>query len=151
MKITSTKTSKILIISLIALIFSNVFIFFLIVPSRGQSTDQKNILVISKGNDTFFRQSLQIDAENFNISFISATSPSISINLAGLHGREVASRDCGDTRCHRARRPDFWVIFSTPEQSMAYRNWDSSPPNRQRAYRRAANSSAAIVFGVPKQ
>ena len=79
MKITSTKTSKILIISLIALIFSNVFIFFLIVPSRGQSTDQKNILVISKGNDTFFRQSLQIDAENFNISFISATSPSISI------------------------------------------------------------------------
>jgi len=79
MQVKSTKTSKILIISLIALIVSNVFVFFLITPSRGQSNNQKNILFISKGNDTLFLQSLQIDEENFNISVVSAEASSISI------------------------------------------------------------------------
>ncbi|TFG16834.1 MAG: hypothetical protein EU531_05110, partial [Promethearchaeota archaeon] len=79
MNVKGIKTSKILIISLIALIVSNIIVFFLITPSRGQSTDQKNILVISKGNDTLFLQSLQIDEENFNISVVSAEASSIPI------------------------------------------------------------------------
>jgi energy-coupling factor transporter transmembrane protein EcfT len=79
MKIANGKTSKILIIALITLIISNVFIFFLITPGHGQSANQKNILLITKGNDTLFRQSLQIDRDSFNISIVSATSPSISI------------------------------------------------------------------------
>jgi len=79
MNVKAVKTSKILIISLIALIVSNIIVFFLITPSRGQSTDQKNILVISKGDDTLFLQSLQIDEENFNLSVVSAEASSIPI------------------------------------------------------------------------
>ncbi|MEJ2294136.1 MAG: hypothetical protein P8Y23_05150, partial [Candidatus Lokiarchaeota archaeon] len=79
MKITNSKTSKILIISLLALVISNIFVFFLITPGHGQSTNQKNILIISEGNDTLFLQSIQIDKESFNISVISPSSPSISI------------------------------------------------------------------------
>jgi len=73
------KISKILLISLLALVASNVFVFFLIKPSFGQSSNAKNILLISKGNDELFVQSLEIDHDNFNISIISDSEPLSSI------------------------------------------------------------------------
>jgi len=73
------KVSKILIISLFALIASNVFVFFLIKPTFGQANEAKNILLISKGNDELFTQSLGIDKDNFNISIIPDSAPLKSI------------------------------------------------------------------------
>ncbi|UCC20791.1 MAG: oligosaccharide flippase family protein [Promethearchaeota archaeon] len=63
------KISKILVISLFALVASNIFVFFLITPTFGQSSNPKNILLVSKGNDNLFVQSLGIDQCSFNISF----------------------------------------------------------------------------------
>ncbi len=74
------KISKILIISLLALIASNIFVFLLIKPTFGQSSNIKNILLISKGNDDEFVQSLGIDRENFNISQVYDSEPLLSIN-----------------------------------------------------------------------
>ncbi|MFX0006220.1 MAG: oligosaccharide flippase family protein [Promethearchaeota archaeon] len=73
------KISKILVISLLVLLASNIFVFFLIKPSFAQATEAKNILFISKGNDSLFAQSLGIDKENFNISTISDSEPLVSI------------------------------------------------------------------------
>ncbi|MFX1327165.1 MAG: oligosaccharide flippase family protein [Promethearchaeota archaeon] len=73
------KISKILIISLLALVASNVFVFFLIKPTFGQSFNQKNILFISKGKDDLIIQSIEIDSDNFNISYISDNEPLESI------------------------------------------------------------------------
>jgi O-antigen/teichoic acid export membrane protein len=73
------KVSKILIISLLVLIASNIFVFFLIKPSFGQTNDAKNILLISKGNDRDFVKSLGIDRDNFNISTVSDSEPLVSI------------------------------------------------------------------------
>jgi len=73
------KISKILVISLLVLVGSNIFVFFLIKPSFAQAIDPKNILLISKGNDSTFVQSLGIDKENFNISSVSDSEPLISI------------------------------------------------------------------------
>ncbi len=75
----SKKISKILIISLLTLIVSNIIVFFLIKPSFGQASNVKNILLISKGNDDLFVQSLGIDEDNFNISQVSDNEPLSSI------------------------------------------------------------------------
>ncbi|MFW9900212.1 MAG: oligosaccharide flippase family protein [Candidatus Thorarchaeota archaeon] len=71
--------SKILIISFLALVASNILVFFLIKPSFGQSNNTKNILLVSKGNDDLFVQSLGIDYDNFNISQVSDSEPLLSI------------------------------------------------------------------------
>jgi len=73
------KISKILIISLFVLIASNIFVFFLIKPTFSQANEAKNILLISKGNDELFTQSLGIDKDNFNISIIPDSAPLKSI------------------------------------------------------------------------
>ncbi|MFW9877347.1 MAG: oligosaccharide flippase family protein, partial [Candidatus Thorarchaeota archaeon] len=73
------KISKVLVISLLALVTSNIFVFFLITPTFGQSSNPKNILLISKGNDELFVQSLRIDQCNFNISRVSDSEPITSI------------------------------------------------------------------------
>ncbi|MFX0023016.1 MAG: oligosaccharide flippase family protein [Candidatus Hermodarchaeota archaeon] len=73
------KISKILVISLLVLVASNIFVFFLIKPSFAQANEAKNILFISKGNDELFVQSLGIDRENFNISTVSDSEPLVSI------------------------------------------------------------------------
>ncbi|MDX1797973.1 MAG: oligosaccharide flippase family protein [Candidatus Lokiarchaeia archaeon] len=73
------KISKILVISLLVLLASNIFVFFLIKPSFAQTTEAKNILFISKGSDSLFAQSLGIDKENFNVSTISDSEPLVSI------------------------------------------------------------------------
>jgi O-antigen/teichoic acid export membrane protein len=73
------KISKILVISLLVLVASNIFVFFLIKPSFAQANEAKNILLISKGNDSSFVQSIGIDKENFNISSVSDSDPLISI------------------------------------------------------------------------
>jgi len=73
------KISKILVISLLALVVSNIFVFFLITPTFGQSSKPKNILLISKGNDDLFVQSLGIDRDNFNITRVSDSDPLVSI------------------------------------------------------------------------
>jgi O-antigen/teichoic acid export membrane protein len=73
------KISKILVISLLALLASNIFVFFLIKPTFGQTNDAKNILVVSKGNDEEFLQSLRIDKDNFNVTSIADGEPLISI------------------------------------------------------------------------
>ncbi len=73
------KISKVLIISLFALIASNIFVFFLIKPTFGQANEVKNILLISKGHDKLFVQSLGIDKDNFNISTIPDSAPLMSI------------------------------------------------------------------------
>lgn len=75
----NTKVSKILVISLIALIISNFSVFFLIQPSHGQPTNQQNVLIISKGSDTLFLQGYNIDRENLNVSKIIDTEPLTSI------------------------------------------------------------------------
>ncbi|MFX1453331.1 MAG: oligosaccharide flippase family protein, partial [Promethearchaeota archaeon] len=61
------------------LIASNIFVFFLIKPSFAQTSNPKNILLISKGNDDLIVQSLEIDHSNFNITVISDTDPIMSI------------------------------------------------------------------------
>ncbi|MFX1568076.1 MAG: oligosaccharide flippase family protein [Promethearchaeota archaeon] len=73
------KMSKILVISLLALLASNILVFFLIKPSFGQTNNTKNILLVSKGNDDLFVQSLGIDHDNFNISQVSDSEPLLSI------------------------------------------------------------------------
>ncbi len=73
------KISKILVISLLVLIASNIFVFFLIKPSFAQANEAKNILFISKGNDDSLVQSLGIDKENFNITAVSDSDPLVSI------------------------------------------------------------------------
>ncbi|MFX0038106.1 MAG: oligosaccharide flippase family protein [Promethearchaeota archaeon] len=73
------KISKILIISLLVLLASNILVFFLIRPTFGQTGDPKNVLLISKGNDNLFIQSLGIDKDNFNISTHSDSDPLVSI------------------------------------------------------------------------
>ncbi|MFW9969122.1 MAG: oligosaccharide flippase family protein [Candidatus Odinarchaeota archaeon] len=73
------KFSKILIISLLVLLASNILVFFLIKPAFGQGNDKKNILLISKGNDRLFVQSIGIDHDNFNISVVPDTEPLVSI------------------------------------------------------------------------
>ncbi|MHA2431223.1 MAG: oligosaccharide flippase family protein, partial [Promethearchaeota archaeon] len=78
MSIAKQKISKLLIICLIALITSNVVVFLLIRPAFAQPS-RRNILVISKGNDDLFIQSLGIDQENFNISIQSDSEPLTSI------------------------------------------------------------------------
>jgi O-antigen/teichoic acid export membrane protein len=72
------KISKILVIGLIALVVSNISVFFLITPTFGQSSNPKNILLVSKGNDELFVQSLGID-KDFNISRVPDTNPLVSI------------------------------------------------------------------------
>ncbi|MFX0137831.1 MAG: oligosaccharide flippase family protein [Candidatus Hodarchaeota archaeon] len=73
------KISKTLLICLFALVASNVLVFFLIIPTFGQSSNPKNILLITKGNDELFVQSLGIDKDNFNITKISDSDPLTSI------------------------------------------------------------------------
>lgn len=73
------KISKILLISLIVLVASNVFVFFLIKPTFGQTSNKKNVLLISKGNDDLFVQSIGIDQDNFNFSIVSDSVPLVSI------------------------------------------------------------------------
>ncbi|MFX1497431.1 MAG: hypothetical protein ACFFBH_07890, partial [Promethearchaeota archaeon] len=75
MPITKNKVSKLLIISLIALIVSNIAVFLIIKPAFAQPSTNRNVLVISKGNDRLFLQSLSIDQEDFNISIISDNEP----------------------------------------------------------------------------
>ncbi|MFX0148737.1 MAG: hypothetical protein ACFE8E_13445, partial [Candidatus Hodarchaeota archaeon] len=79
MTISKKKISKLLIIGLIALVASNITVFLLIKPAFAQPSTSKNVLVISKGNDQLFLQSLGIDQANFNISIISDTEPLTSI------------------------------------------------------------------------
>ena len=45
---TNKKTSKIMVISIIALIISGASLFLIMIPAHGQAANQKNILVISK-------------------------------------------------------------------------------------------------------
>ncbi|MFX1390207.1 MAG: oligosaccharide flippase family protein [Promethearchaeota archaeon] len=61
------------------LIASNIAVFFLIRPSFAQINDPKSVLLISKGSDDLFVQSLEIDQNNFNITQISDTVPISSI------------------------------------------------------------------------
>ncbi len=79
MSTSNRKISKVLIISLIALIASNIFVFFLIKPTFGQANNAKNVLIVSKGNDDLFIQSIGIDHDNFNISLKSDMEPLESI------------------------------------------------------------------------
>ncbi len=74
------KISKLLVICIIALFISGMSFILLIIPSGGQGGDQKNVLVISKGNDTHFLQSLQIDQDNFDIFVVSDSTPITSID-----------------------------------------------------------------------
>jgi len=74
------KISKLLIVCIIALFISGMSFILLIIPSGGQGADKKNILVISKGNDTHFLQSLQVDQENFDILVVSDSIPITSID-----------------------------------------------------------------------
>ena len=76
---TNKKVSKIMVISIIALITSGALLFLLMIPAHGQATNQKNILVISKGNDKTIIQRLRIDTDNFNISVVADTEPLNSI------------------------------------------------------------------------
>ena len=68
-----------MVISIIALITSGALLFLLMIPAHGQATNQKNILVISKGNDKTIIQRLRIDTDNFNISVVADTEPLNSI------------------------------------------------------------------------
>jgi len=79
MPITKKKVSKLLIIGLITLVASNITVFLLIKPAFAQPSVSKNVLVISKGNDELFLQSLGIDQADFNISIKSDTEPLTSI------------------------------------------------------------------------
>ncbi|MFW9945242.1 MAG: oligosaccharide flippase family protein [Candidatus Odinarchaeota archaeon] len=79
MSIKKQKISKLMIICLITLIVANISVFLLIKPAFAQPSTRRNILVISKGNDDLFIQSLGIDQENFNISRQSDSDPLNSI------------------------------------------------------------------------
>ena len=76
------KISKLIVICIIALFISGMSFILLIIPSGGQVGDKKNLLVISKGNDTHFLQSLQIDQDNFDISVVSDSTPITSIETS---------------------------------------------------------------------
>ena len=71
------KISKLMVICVIALFASSMSFFFLIAPTSGQSTNQKNVLVISSGNHEQFLKNLEVDKENFNFA-IKLDSQSIS-------------------------------------------------------------------------
>ncbi|NHJ24893.1 MAG: lipopolysaccharide biosynthesis protein [Candidatus Lokiarchaeota archaeon] len=75
----NTKISKILVISLIALILSNFCIFFLIRPGHSQPSVQRNLLIVTKGSDSLFLQGYNIDKDNFNISTVLDTDSLITI------------------------------------------------------------------------
>jgi len=81
MKALKKKISKITIICFIALIIGGFSLALIPNHASGQSTDKQNILVISKGSDTLFRQSLGVDTQNFNISVISESDP---LTLSGI-------------------------------------------------------------------
>ncbi|MCK4282028.1 MAG: oligosaccharide flippase family protein [Candidatus Lokiarchaeota archaeon] len=74
------KISKLLVIGLIALFISGMSFILLIIPSGGQGADKKNLLVISKGTDSHFRQSIQVDQDNFDITIVSDLTPITSID-----------------------------------------------------------------------
>ena len=74
------KISKLLVVCIITLFICGMIFIFLLIPSGGQGADKKNILIISKGNDTHFIQSLQIDQNNFEISIVSDSTQITSID-----------------------------------------------------------------------
>ena len=81
MNLTKKKITKITVLCLIVLFIGSFSITFISNNASGQSTEKKDILVISNGSDVRFRQSLGIDTQNFNISVISDSDP---ITLAGI-------------------------------------------------------------------
>ena len=81
MNVFKKKISKITVICFIVLIIGGFSFALISNNASGQSTVKKNILVISKGNDKLFRQSLGVDTKNFNISVISESDP---LTLAGI-------------------------------------------------------------------
>ena len=81
MNVFKKKITKITVICFIVLIIGGFSFALISNNASGQSTVKKNILVISKGNDKLFRQSLGVDTKNFNISVISESDP---LTLAGI-------------------------------------------------------------------
>ncbi|MBD3194255.1 MAG: oligosaccharide flippase family protein [Candidatus Lokiarchaeota archaeon] len=63
------KTSTLFVICLITLILTGgTFFFLFLTPTMAQTTNQKDILVISGGKDQKFIQSISIDTNNFNVT-----------------------------------------------------------------------------------
>ncbi|MHA1723883.1 MAG: lipopolysaccharide biosynthesis protein [Promethearchaeota archaeon] len=60
-------SSYIMIICLIALFTCSMSMYFLILPTRGETTAKKQVLVLSEGEDTLFVQSLRVDENNFDV------------------------------------------------------------------------------------
>ena len=76
----SKRRIKISVVVLTIVIIGSVLFGFLINPSYGQINQRQNVLVITKGNDSFFRRSLLIDQESLNVSFISDSEYIVNID-----------------------------------------------------------------------